>query len=327
MSSYNTTTNYLKEEKEDDCFPFNKPDKMNNETKKYENKLFIPEKLNKDKKRKEKLDNTAKRIKVKFFQKIKKIINNKLLKANSKFFFESFPQNFIANITKKINSEALQKKYGELFEYSYNISEIQNKAIEKKRKKNENTLNYLNSENNINICNESGWNKIKEMKYNELFNKFLISKEFEDSIKELEKTEEESYIFQYITLAKNFIDYFKEKTTLNNSDNNNNKKINTNITPIKEKEIEIVIENISKPKEPEIKEENDGIFFTEKEKVPEEILMEEDLNNDNDDYKIDDDNDDKLFISSEINEDLIMKDINCSFNSDIDERLYFIKSN
>ena len=60
--------------------------------------------------------------------------------------------------------------------------------MEKKRKKNEKTLEYLNSENNANICNISGWNKIKEMKYSELFERFLISKEFEDSIKELEKT-------------------------------------------------------------------------------------------------------------------------------------------
>ena len=327
MSSNNTSTIHLKE---DDCFPFTEPNEMNSINKKYKNKFFfISQKLNKKKKRKEKLDNIFKKIKCKFFQKIKKIINAKLLKANSKFFFESFPQNFIADISKKNNSEVLQLTYEKLFKYSYSKYNNKKSAVEKKRKKNEKTLEYLNSENNANICNISGWNKIKEMKYSELFERFLISKEFEDSIKELEKTETEIYIYQYINLAKNFIDYFKEKTIINNL-NNNNIKTKTNITPIKDKdkEVEIVIENVPKPKEHEIKKENDGIFFTENNQIFNALFTEENLNNYDGDDKIDDYEEDNLLISSEINEELFSGNNNFSFISDIDdEELYFIKSN
>ena len=324
-----TMTNNLKEDDEDYYFPFTEPDKKNITTKKYRNKfIFISQKLNKKKKRKEKLDNIFKKIKCKFFRKIKKIINAKLLKANSKFLFESFPQTFIADITKKNNSKALQKTYEELFEYSYNLSNNKKKLIEKKRNKNEKTLEYLNSEHNTHISEKSVWNKIKKMKYSELFEKFLISKEFEDSIKELEKTETESYIYQYINLAENFIDYFKETKTLNKSENNNIQN-NTNISPVKEKDekIEIVIENISKPKEPEIKKENEGIFIIKEEINFDRIFTEENLNN-HDDDKIDDIDEGKSLILSDLNEELIYRnENNFSFCSDIGESLYFIKSN
>lgn len=330
MSSNNNITNNLKEDDKDDYSPFTEPDKVNSVNKKYGIKLFFSQKLNKNKKRKEKLDDIFKKIKCKFFQKIKKIINAKLLKANSKFFFESFPQSFIADISKKNNSEALQLTYEELFDYSYNKSNNEKSAVEKKRKKNEKTLKYLNSENNANICNISEWNKIKEMKYGQLFEKFLISKEFEDSIKELEKTETESYIYQYINLAKNFIDYFKEAKSLNKSDNNTT-EIDTNINPIKEKEkdkeVEIVMENISKSKEPEIKKENEGIFFIREENSFDKIFMEENLNI-YDDGKIDDVDEDKSLILSDLNDELISGDkINFSFSTDIDEGLKFIISN
>ena len=169
------------------------------------------------------------------------------------------------------------------------------------------------------------------MKYSELFEKYLISKEFEDSIKALEKTETESYIYQYINLAKNFIDYFKETKTSNKS-TNNNIKTNTNIPPKKEKDkdkkIEIVIENISKPKEIEVKKENgDDIFF-----FNDEIfdafgeLKEENLNNYFGD-KIFDDEEDKLFILSDKKEELNREEFNFFLSSDTKERLFFNKSN
>ena len=335
-SSYNTNTIELNEK--DDCFPFTESDEKNSANKKYENKLlFISQSFNKKKKRKrkEKLDNNFKKIKCNFFKKLKKLINTKLSKANSKFFFESFPQKFIADISKKTNSKALEKTYEELFDFSYNISNNIKSALEKKYKKNLKTLDYLNSENNSNISNISEWNKIKKMKYSELFEKYLISKEFEDSIKALEKTETESYIYQYINLAKNFIDYFKETKTSNKSTNNtinNNIKTNTNIPPKKEKEkdkkIEIVIENISKPKEIEVKKENgDDIFF-----FNDEIFdafgefKEENLNNYFGD-KIFDDEEDKLFILSDKKEELNSEEFNFFFSSDTKERLFFTKSN
>ena len=58
-------------------------------------------KKTKEKQRKEKEDNIRKKIKTGFLKKLKEIINNLLKKAGSKYTFESLPQIFIADISKK----------------------------------------------------------------------------------------------------------------------------------------------------------------------------------------------------------------------------------
>ena len=116
-------------------------------------------KKTKEKQRKEKEDNIRKKIKTDFLKKLKEIINNSLKNAGSKHTFESFPQNFIADISKKTNFEVLNLKYEEIFDYTYQkiINEIKIELVQSKNKskrnevalkkynKNKKTLDYLNS--------------------------------------------------------------------------------------------------------------------------------------------------------------------------------------
>ena len=156
-------------------------------------------KKTKEKQRKEKEDNIRKKIKTGFLKKLKEIINNLLKKAGSKYIFESLPQIFIADISKKTNFEVMNLKYEEIFDYSYQqiINEIKIELVQSKNKskrnevalkkyyKNKKTLDYLNS--NPVIRERSGWQKIRTMKYIDLLRAYFNSEEFEQSIYELYK--------------------------------------------------------------------------------------------------------------------------------------------
>jgi hypothetical protein len=116
-------------------------------------------KKTKEKQRKEKDDNIRKKIKSGFIKKLREIINNLLKKAGSKYTFESLPQIFIADISKKTNFEVMNLKYEEIIDYSYQqiINEIKIELVQSKTKtkrnelalkkycKNKKTLDYLNS--------------------------------------------------------------------------------------------------------------------------------------------------------------------------------------
>ena len=157
-------------------------------------------KKTKEKQRKEKDDNIRKKIKSGFIKKLREIINNLLKKAGSKYTFESLPQIFIADISKKTNFEVLNLKYEEIFDYSYQqiINEIKIELVQSKNKskrnevalkkyyKNKKTLDYLNS--NPVIRERSGWQKIRTMKYIDLLKAYFNSEEFEQSIYELYKS-------------------------------------------------------------------------------------------------------------------------------------------
>lgn len=171
---------------------------------------------NKDKKRKQKQDNIRKKIKVSFLKILRGIINTGLENAFSKYLFEQFSQYFVTDITIQTNSEAMGLTYEEIFDFSYfkykylfHKNEKAQKVVEKKREKNEKALAYLNSEENKQISIISGWNKIKKMNYGYLLKMFFLSKEFEESIKNLELKEEEKYIIEYINIAKNYLDFYQ----------------------------------------------------------------------------------------------------------------------
>lgn len=206
-------------------------------------KLFDIFKENKDKKRKEKPDNIRKKIKAYVFKILKKIINKKLKDAGVKnHSFESLPQSFIADVTLKTNNEILHLSYEEIFEYSYQllfkdikkrkyirknsctkVDEEKNKKryennmkiAKKKYEKNNETLSFLNSYENHKICKESGWDIIGNMKFEELLRRFFNSKEFEDSIKKLEKKESKYYICEYIYFAKTYLQFYQSYQTQN----------------------------------------------------------------------------------------------------------------
>ena len=213
-------------ETNDYCFPFKSgkcllsDDASDNKLKQYMNKIFRTNtyvtdsngnKKKEKKQRKFKPDDIRKKIKVRFHKKIKNIINENLKKAGSTELFGFLPQYFISNIAKKFNNQFMNMTYEQLLKI--NFSELQddypNKDCDNKQyKKNKNTLEYL--EKNPEISKISGFDKVKKMKYRDIFKAYFSSAEFEESITILKEEENESaeYIQEYFILAKNYIDYF-----------------------------------------------------------------------------------------------------------------------
>ena len=147
----------------------------------------------------------------------------------------------------------------------------------------------------------------------------------------MEKIESENFEIPNTHYKNMKTEVIDNKTQINKIDNIDYSKINCSTKDLlkeKDKKIEIVIENISKPKEIEVKKENgDDIFF-----FNDEIfdafgeLKEENLNNYFGD-KIFDDEEDKLFILSDKKEELNREEFNFFLSSDTKERLFFNKSN
>ena len=216
----------IETETNDYCFPFKSgkcllsDDASDNKLKQYMNTIFRTNtyvtdsngnKKKEKKQRKFKPDDIRKKIKVRFHKKIKNIINENLKKAGSTELFGFLPQYFISNIAKKFNNQFMNMTYEQLLKI--NFSELQddypNKACDNKQyEKNKNTLEYLDK--NPEISKISGFDKVKKMKYRDIFKAYFSSAEFEESIVILKEEENESaeYIQEYFILAKNYIDYF-----------------------------------------------------------------------------------------------------------------------
>ena len=216
----------IETETNDYCFPFKSgkcllsDDASDNKLKQYMNTIFRTNtyvtdsngnKKKEKKQRKFKPDDIRKKIKVRFHKKIKNIINENLKKAGSTELFGFLPQYFISNIAKKFNNQFMNMTYEQLLKI--NFSELQddypNKACDNKQyEKNKNTLEYLDK--NPEISKISGFDKVKKMKYRDIFKAYFSSAEFEESIAILKDEENESaeYIQEYFILAKNYIDYF-----------------------------------------------------------------------------------------------------------------------
>ena len=145
------------------------------------------------------------------------------------------PQNFITNITIKLNKQALDLTLEELIKYDWSkISSSKEKSADKnKSKKNMEVLEYL--EQNKEISEKSEFDKIKNMKYGELLLAYFSSREFEKSLEDLydkNKMEKIEYIEEYINKARTYVDFYlnppknwdvKEKTE-DFSEKNNEEK-------------------------------------------------------------------------------------------------------
>ena len=143
--------------------------------------------------RKDNADNKRKKIKVNFHNTLQIAINEKLKRAGSKNLFKALPSSFKSNVTKKNNKAIL---------------DLPLKEILLKNKNNKFVLEYL--ENNCNISEKSNFNKIKNMKYYEIYNEYLLSKEFKFVISTLkEKKESDKYITDYIFKANDLINFFR----------------------------------------------------------------------------------------------------------------------
>ena len=187
---------------------------MNKNSKKVKNKKIfeqIPKKHKKKKKniqkRKENSDNIRKKIKARFLKALKNAINQKLKNAGSKYFFQLLPQSFITNLSKEKNREILNLSLKDIFLKDFNVKEKGKRADYNKYKHNLFVIEYLESNNNI--SEKSNFNKIKKMKYFEIYNEYKLSKEFETEISTLKQQKEnDKYIKDYIIKARNFIDFF-----------------------------------------------------------------------------------------------------------------------
>ena len=162
------------------------------------------------KKRKYKPDDIRKKIKARFHKVIKNTINSKLKKAGAVKLFDFFPQNFITNITINLNSQIMNLTYEKLIEQDYNtkINLKHGKSDINKYNNNIDVLNYL--KNNPEICKNSEFEIIKNMKYNDILKAYFSSFEFEQSIIELNnKNETIEYIEEYINKSLNYVNFFK----------------------------------------------------------------------------------------------------------------------
>ena len=112
-------------------------------------------------------------------------INKALKKAGSKYIFETLPQHFIADISKKTNYRAMHMPYRKLFKFTYlnlvkdknyrrrKYNKVITKAAIDKYNRNKKTLEYLDSNPEIN--EKSGWEKIKNSKYSDLLEEYFNS--------------------------------------------------------------------------------------------------------------------------------------------------------
>ena len=173
--------------------------------------------IKKKKQRKKKPDLIRKKIKARFHKDIKKVINAKLKSAGSHKIFDYIPQEFVTNITVKVNKNALNLTYEKLLQTAYKYEQKNKKKIvfnpemTDKYKINSDVLEYLESQPEI--CKNSEFDKIKKMKYKDILQAYFSSKEFEISLVDLynKKNQKIEYIQEYINRALNYIDFFTSK--------------------------------------------------------------------------------------------------------------------
>jgi hypothetical protein len=149
--------------------------------------------------RRENQDNMRKKIK-RGFMNIALItkINVNLKLNNIISYLEKFPQNLVCDVTKKTNKDLIDMTLEQIFEkkelydeddlskYEHNLKVIKSKEVQQ------------NSE----------LKAILNKKYSELFEEYINSKEFKvDEINRLKKKYDNSYIENYICLAKHFIEF------------------------------------------------------------------------------------------------------------------------
>ena len=177
-------------------------------------------KLKKEKKqRKFKPDDLRKKIKIRFHKSLKNVINGHLKKGGSKKLFDFFPQYFVRNINIKLNNIVFNYTFDELIRKDIATEILKKEKTDtdlEKYNRNLDVLDYLSK--NSEICNNSLFNKIRNMKYVDLLNAYFISKEFEDAIIELnQKGEKMEYIEEYINKSLSYVYFFKNTASKENN--------------------------------------------------------------------------------------------------------------
>jgi hypothetical protein len=166
------------------------------------------------KRRKYDLDDIRKKIKNRFLTNLKNALNEKLKHAGSEYLFDFLPPSFVSNVSKEENRVILNKTFKELFCMDFIKGKSKTNQINSQRcKANKKVIDYL--EKNEAVSEKIGYQFYRNMKYYEIYNEYLNSKEFEEDIIKLKNTESkkaqsdnEEYIKQYINLALNLNDFF-----------------------------------------------------------------------------------------------------------------------
>lgn len=153
-------------------------------------------------------DNTRKKIKSRFLKSLKNRINEKLKSAGSQKLFDFLPQNFICNVSRRLNGPILYWTFKKIYSYDFNKDQkISSEVDLKKYLYNKSVLEYL--ENHEEISKKSNYNIIKNMTYYQIYEEYLNSKEFEIEISSLKrKNKKDVYIKKYIKLAHELNHFF-----------------------------------------------------------------------------------------------------------------------
>ena len=167
--------------------------------------------LKKNKRRKDRkynADNIRKKIKSRFLKTLKAALNERLKIAGSKHLFNYLPQNFIVNVGKDENRGNMYLSFKEVFSKDFSKDDKAKDINLKKCLDNKLVLDYL--EKNKEVSATSNFYYYKNMKYYEIYDEYINSREFEDDIIRLKEKEGEPevYIKKYIKLALKLNDFF-----------------------------------------------------------------------------------------------------------------------
>ena len=154
--------------------------------------------------RKFKPDSIRKKIKARLHKKIRDIINKKLKDCGSKMLFDYFPQPFITNVNVIQNKAYLKLTMRTLFKMVFG-----NKSKDKEKvKTNLKVLNYLDSNNKIRI--ESGVDVFLNSTYEDIIQKYISGKLFDDDVQKLHSEgESKEYINKYQFIGKHWVEFYK----------------------------------------------------------------------------------------------------------------------
>ena len=181
------------------------------------------------KSRKYNSDQIRKKIKSKFHKTLKYIINDNLKKAGAGMLFDCLPQCFVTNINKSVNYEWLQLTLKQILstDFSSQLENYRHTSTDKfKFTKNLKVVEFI--ESNPEISKKSGFDKIKNLKYKDILQRYFLSAEFDNSIIQMQKeNESKEYIQSYIETAANYIKYFTNINLKNNKKKEIKKEDNT----------------------------------------------------------------------------------------------------
>ena len=151
-------------------------------------------------------DNISKKIKVNFFKNIIASLNWKLRKKNINKDFQRLDQNYITDVTKTYNKYLFEKTLKEIIKEKPKVKDKENaKKKEDKWRQNIKLIEELEE------SGDEDFKHIFELNIEELFNEYLDSKEFEESIYDLRRKKFYfDYIQNYIQIAENLVNYYKK---------------------------------------------------------------------------------------------------------------------